>query len=477
MKKENKNYTRNFFLPEDQSLFDYDYVFSASAMWVELGMQDVEATFDLTVRHLPKKRNFLLFAGLEEIVQGILNWKFTPEDINFLLERGIITEKFVPFLKNFKFSGDVFAMPEGTVFFPQEPVVRITGKLWQINLFTFFLMNALTSNTIFASKLARGFLAADDKIYVATCSPVRGHAHEASLKMGRAAYLFGSASGMVPGWARKFDIQYESKARAFHAFIKSFPTEIEAMRAAASIFPDCSVMTDTYEPKQGLKNAITVALEQKEKGNPVFSAMFIDSGETVEDYAKQSLYVRGELDKAGLQEVKITVAGNFEEYKIAKLVELKAPVDKVILGTELIVPGDDPKLEVVLKMAEFVRGGATHPTAKLAQGKISYPGIKQVYRTFESEKLAGDTIGVEGEQLGEPLLRQYIAKGKLVSDLPSLDAIQGYVTSQIKMLPDELRTIEKFSSYDVRFSPALEKLLQEFKKKHITIEADEEHLL
>ncbi len=471
MKKASNKYklppsSNSFFLPEDQPLFDYDYIFSASAMWIELDMHDVEATFDLTVRDLPRHRNFLLFTGLEEMLVGILNWKFNDAEIDFLLARKIITPAFVPYLKKFKFSGDVWAMPEGTVFFPNEPVLRVSGKLWEINLFTFFLINSLTSNTIFSSKLARCFLAAGDKLYVATCSPVRGHAHEAALKFGRAAYLFGSASGMVPSFAKKYNIPFESKARAFHAFIKSFPTEIQAMRAAARIFPNCSVMIDTYDIKQGIRNAIIVALEQKAKKLPVFSAVFIDSGEDVEEFARRARMVRHLLDTSGLQEIQITVAGNFEEYKIKRLVDLKAPVDKVILGTEGIVPADDPKIEAVLKMAEYVQDGVIYPTAKLAKGKVSYPGVKQVFRVFKNGIMQHDVVGLEKEKLGEPLLKQYVVKGSLVKPLPSLNKMKNVVSAELRQLSAGLRAINKQAQYPVRVSWKLENLLKQFRKKH-----------
>lgn len=459
----------HFFLPEDQALFDYDYIFSASAMWVELGMSDVTATFDLFVRDLPRQRNFLLFTGLEEMISGILSWKFTEDDIAFLLERKIITPKLGPYLRDFKFDGNIWAMPEGTIFFPGEPVLRIRGKLWQINLFTFFLMNSLTSNTVFSSKLARCILAADNKLYVATCSPVRGHAHEAALKFGRAAYLFGSASGMVPGFAKKFSIPFISRARGFHAFIKSFPSEIDAFRSVAKIFPDSSVMIDTYDLKIGIQNVIKVCLDQKRKDLPVFSAVFIDSGSDVKDFADQAKFVRSELDRVGLNEVQITVAGNFQEYKIKELIKLKAPVNKVILGTEGIVPADDPKIEAVLKMAQFIQNNKVVQTAKLAKGKVSFPGVKQVYRKFNKQGLmVSDTIGLEDENgAGEPLLVLYVKNGSLTRNLPELDELKEVVQMQLKSLPSKLREINKVYHYPVKISRTLNKLLLEVRNKHV----------
>ncbi|MBT4120622.1 MAG: hypothetical protein HOA57_00840 [Candidatus Magasanikbacteria bacterium] len=464
----NKKRMLHFLLPEDQSLFDYDYIFSASALWAELDMENVTATFDLTVRDLPRNRNFLVFNGLEEMLTGILSWNFTKEDVSFLLKRKIITKKFAKLLSNFKFDGDVWAMPEGSIFFQGESVLRITGKLWQINLFTFFLINSLTSNVVFSSKLARCFLAAGGKTYVATCPPVRGHAHEASLKFGRSAYLFGSASGMVPAFARKFDIPYESKARGFHAFIKSFPYELTAMRELARVFPDASLMVDTYGFESGVDNAIKVALEQKSNNKPVFSAIFIDSGKDVEEFSDRAKYARKKMDRAGLKSIQITVAGNFDEYKIKKLVDLKAPVDKVILGTEAITPADDPKLETVLKMSQFVKEGKITNTAKLSKGKSSYPGIKQVFRKYNKNgQMVEDTIGLHNEKLGGALLKQYIKRGKLSRKLPSIDEIKKYQEKEFKTLSPKLKKIDKSAGYIVKNSKKLEKLMLEVSKKHL----------
>ena len=142
----------HYFLPEDHRLFDYDQIFSVSSMWVELGMENVIATYDLFVRDAPKNRNFLLFGGLEEIIENIKAWRFTKDEVDFLLNNNIIKPKMAKLMRTFKFSGDIWAMKEGTVFFPGEVVMRLTGPIWEVNLLTFFLINSLTSNTIFFSK-------------------------------------------------------------------------------------------------------------------------------------------------------------------------------------------------------------------------------------------------------------------------------------------------------------------------------------
>lgn len=458
-----------FFLPEDQHLFDYDQIFSVSAMWIELGMQNVEATYDLYVRGMPKNRNFLLFGGLEEIVESLLNWHFTKAEVDFLLHNQIITPKMAKLLGNYKFQGDILAMPEGTVFFPEEPVVRITGKIWEVNLFTFFLMNALTSNTIFLSKAVRSFLATQGKIKVVTCPVTRAHSNESSLKFGRAVYLLGAPSAIVPAFARKYNLPTTKvNTKAYHAFISSFSSELEAMRKATSIFPTISFMVDTYNLKQGIKNAITIAKEQRTKGSEIISAVVIDSGKDVKHFADQARYARRQLDKAGFPQIKVNVSGNFTEQRLAELVRLHAPVNGVVICTDLVTSSDDPKMEAVLKLAEFKHKGQVQHAMKLSYGKISYPGRKQVFRVFDKHgRLKQDILGLDDEHLGKPLLEPVVIKGKLQHPLPSLSEIKKYLDSQLLTLPEKLKLIDKTTPYVVNISAKLNHLSKQTKKKFL----------
>ncbi len=468
MKKGQAKLTNHFFLPEDQRLFDYDQIFAVSSMWVELGMKDVVATYDLSVRGLSDHRNFLLFGGLEEIITSIQNWKFTKDEVNFLLKNKIIGSKMAKLLLNFKYTGDIWAMPEGTIFFSNEPVVRLTAPIWQINIFTFFLINALTSNTLFLSKIARSTLATQGKFTVVTCPVTRAHANEASLKFGRAAYMLGSPSGLVPAFARKFNIPFNpTNTKAYHAFIKSFPTEIEAMRAAAKTADNIGLMIDTYDSRQGIKNAITVGLEMKKEKRNVGS-LVIDSGKNVQDFIQQAKYTRRELDKAGLKKTNVVVTGNFEEKKILKMAKANTPISGVIACTELVTSADAPKLETVIKLAEFKKDNKATYSAKLTPGKESYPGKKQVFRIYNKKgKLSHDVIGLDGEKLGKPLLKKIMVKGKLVYKLPDLDSLKKYTLKQLELLPNNLRDIEKKTEYKVLLSKKLKKIISGIKKKHI----------
>ncbi len=464
----NKTINKFFFLPEDQHLFDYDQIFSVSSMWVELGMENVEATYDLYVRGMPKNRNFLLFGGLEEIIEGLINWHFTKAEVDFLLKNEIITPKMAKPLKNYRFSGDVWAMPEGTAFFPEEPLVRITGKIWEINLFTFFLMNAVTSNSIFLSKAIRSFLATKGKIKVVTCPVTRAHSNEASLKFGRAVYLLGAPSAIVPAFARKYNLPTTKvNTKAYHAFISSFSSELEAMKKAVSIFPNISFMVDTYNLKQGIKNAIIVAKEQKAKGQTTLSAVVIDSGKDVKHFVQQASYARKELDKAGFKNIKVNLSGNFTENKLAELVKMKAPVNGVVICTDLVTSSDDPKMEAVLKLAEFTHNGSTQHALKLSYGKVSLPGKKQVFRKLRSGKLAEDTIGLENERLGIPLLSHWVKNGKLIKPLPDLDEIKNYLQNQLEILPEKFKQVEKVYPHKVTISKKLQKLFKTAQTRHL----------
>ena len=406
---------------------------------------------------------------LEEILENIKNWKYTKNEVDFLLKNESITPKMAKLMRNFRFSGDIYAMKEGTAFFSNEPVMRLDGPIWQINLFTFFLINALTSNTIFLSKIARSVLATQGKFDSVSCSVTRAHSNESSLKFGRAAYLLGSPSSLVPTFARKYNLPVSKvSTKAYHAFIKSFPSEVEAMRAATSVFDKLDFMIDTYDVKQGVQSAITVAqeLKKEDKGRTI-GCVVIDSGKDVYDFLRQAKYVRKELDKAGFKKIGITLAGNFEEYKISKLAERDAPITNVLACTELVTSADYPKLEAVLKLAEMRDGNKITYNAKFAPGKESYPARKQVFRKFKNGKMVSDTIAHEREKFGTPLLKKVMTKGKLTYKLPDLDSIKRNVDKQISQLPEKLKDIGKKHKYPVAISPKLNKMMNQLRKKHL----------
>ncbi|MFA5995025.1 MAG: nicotinate phosphoribosyltransferase [Patescibacteria group bacterium] len=451
-----------YFTNKDLHLFELPQIFTASSIWLELAMERQLATFDLFVRTMPPHRNFLLMGGTTEIIQGILNWHYTKAEIKYLLKHNIITPKFSKYLQNFRFTGDVYALSEGTVFFPGEPIVRITAPIIEANVLTMFLINAVTSNTIFLSKVIRGVLAAKDKKFLASAS-LRAQSNESAFKFGRAVYLAGGyGANMIPAFCRKYRLSfYDPSRKTYHALIKSFPTEIAAMRQAATVFPNTmDFMVDTYNFNKGLKNAIQVAVELKKTGNTI-KGITIDSG----DLYRRSVQARKMLNAAGLLDVTITAASNLDEWKIDRLIKKGAPIDKFMALTEMITAKDAPSLEAVYKLAEMQVGNKLIPKAKLALGKISYPGKKQVFRVYQNGVMQHDIIGLEHENLGQPLLKKMIKHGKLISALPTLDEIRNYILTQRQALPVKLYNIKKYYIYPVIVGRAIKKLMKQVVNK------------
>jgi len=452
----------HLFTEQDLHLYEIQNIYTACALWLENKMENQIATYDLIVRDLPKNRNFLLFGGLEEIIEGIRKWKYTKEDVAYLKKAGLATDKLAKYLSKFKFTGDLYSLPEGTAFFPGEPVVRITAPICEGNLFTMFLMNVLSSNTIFLSKIARLRIAAGDKMLV-TGGGMRTHGFEAAMKGSRAGYIAGAVAGF-PGFFRKYNLEpAKVSINAYHAVIKSFPSEKEAFRAAAALYPNnARPMVDTYDFKKGIGNLIVVAKELKKRGQH-FAAITIDSG----DLGERAWYAKRAFCRAGFPEIKITLASNLDEWKIQELMSKKIPVDSFLAQTEVACVSDDPKLEVVFKLAELRYGKMVRPVAKLAKGKVSYPGRKQVFRKYNHGEFDYDIIGLENEGLGESLLKKMINQGKIVYRLPSLDEIKDYTKKQIGQLPQRLRSIDKQYGYKVKVSAGLEKLMSQVKKQEL----------
>jgi nicotinate phosphoribosyltransferase len=451
---------------EDLPLYDLPQIFAASNTWFEAGMKEVIATFDLIVRDMPPNRNFLVLGGLDEIIKGVMNWKYKEEDVQYLLKAGIITKGFADYLRKFKFSGSIKAMKEGSIFFQGEPVIRITAPLIEANLLTMFLMNALTGNSLFISKIIRNVIAAKPKTCLGVAG-LRAQSFESALKCARAAYIAGAIGGnSVPTVARKLEIPLiQPLTVAYHAVIKSFKTEIEAMRVMANLYKGkISLMVDTYDFKEGVRNAITVARELKEKGQSLYGIM-IDSG----DLYELCVQARKMLNEAGFQDVKITLASNLDEFRIKELNEKNVPADAFLIATEAIAVPDAPKLETVYKLAKMKTQNKTTLCAKFASGKESYPGDKQVFRIYEKNKIKKDIIGLENENLGEPLLIDIIKNGELVFNIPSIEEIKEYLKEQITKIPENLLDIKRTHKFKVEVSKNLSLLFNKVKEEHVKI--------
>ncbi|MFH0856692.1 MAG: nicotinate phosphoribosyltransferase [bacterium] len=455
----------NFFTKEDLSLFESAAIFSFCQVLKTRGMENQMATFDLFVRDMPKNRNFLLFGGLEEIINGIINWKFNKEDVAVLLNYGLIKEELAKYLEKFKFTGSVMAMKEGTVFFPNEPIIRITAPIIEANILFMFLINAVSSNTIFMSKAARSVLAAKGKPVFTNGGRAQGF--EAGAKFVRSAYIAGLIPALQLSPLLKYKIPLPEKIikSTFHSYIKAFPSELEAMMAFVEEFPDdeATLIVDTYDFEKGIMNAIKVCEHLKKKNKKIFS-IFIDSG----DLYGRTCRAREKLNSAGFSDVKIMVASNLNEWRVKGLMDKKIPCDSFMAITELATSYDDPKLEIVYKMCQLQDGDKIRQTMKLAPGKKSYPGVKQVFRTKEEDVFKKDIIGLENEKInGEKLLEPIIKEGKLAYDLPHITDIKKYAENQLKFLPDEYKRLETQSNYPVEISNGLSKLTEYTESKMV----------
>lgn len=435
-------------------------------MWHDTGMKDTWATFDLVVRDMPKNRNFLVFTGLEEMVLKLKHFKYLDGQIKLLLKWKLISKKFANYLKKITFSGDMYAMKEGSIFFPGEVIVRITAPLIEGNLLTAFFMTSLCSNTIFSSKFIRSVIAAKDKNVVGP-SPQRSQSFESSFKAQRAGFITGSKNCPSPIVKELMGMPMDDNATiAYHAFINSYESERQAMDVAAKYAKvDLAIMVDTYDYKKGIKNAIEIAKKMDKKGRIL--KIVVDSGNLLEN----ARLVKREINKSKLKNIQIIVASNLNEFKIKKLMDKKIPADTFIVATEAVTSSDDPKMEAIYKICEIIeKDGRVINKMKLSPGKMSLPGRKQVYRKTLKGKWRGDTIGLNQEKnMGTPLLKPIFQKGKLIYGLPSVLEIRDYAKKQLNYLPKKYLEINKTYKYPVKISPKLKKLItrtkQEINKK------------
>jgi nicotinate phosphoribosyltransferase len=432
-------------------------VFAISNLWFKQGIKNNIATYDLVVRNLPKNRNFMILTGIQEAIDGILNFGYSKEMINYLVKSKTIGTEFADYLMNFKFTGEVHAMKEGTIFFPNEPILRIKAPIIEGNLLTAFLINVISSNTIFSTKTIRSIIAAKGKMVIGP-GVIRGQSFESIMKCSRSSYLVGSIIN-CPAFSLKYNIPIIENpvVNAYHAYIKSMSSELEAMREITKEYKNVFLMVDTFNFDKGIENAIKVAKELEQR-NQKLLGIVIDSG----DLEINTKKAKKQFTKHGLNYLKICVASNLDEFKINDLMNKKLPIDSFLVVSELISSADDPKLDIVYKISQIIKNKKTIPLAKLTPCKESYPGDKNVYRIYtNNKKFSHDIIGLESENLGTPLLQLMIKDGKKICNESSLDKIKDYIKSQINLLPKELLSINKFSKYPVKIS---KKLLEEFNK-------------
>ncbi len=407
------------------------------------GKAQETATFEVFVRRMPEPRAYLVFAGLEQAVSDVLRLAFSREQVEAIRRWPIfagVEETFFDDLPGLRFEGEIWAVPEGSVVFAGEPLVRVVAPLPQAQWVETFLLTSLGYPTLVASKAARIVeSAAGRPVY--DFGARRGQGPQSGLLAARASYLAGCAGTSHVEAAIRLGIPCVGTMA--HSWVQSFANESEAFQSFAQVFPEHStVLVDTYNTEHGVRTAAT--------SKPPVKAIRIDSG----DLLVESLEARRLLDASGRNDVKILGSGDLDEFSIHQLLSAGAAYDAFGVGTELITSRDAPALSLVYKLVELNGVGKF----KLSPGKKTYPCAKQIYRFRDSDgRFTHDLVTKADESSeGEPLLRKIVSGGELVSPFPPLDKVREHCRAQLESLPISLRGVAAKPIYPLEYSDALE---------------------
>lgn len=411
-----------------------------------------EAVFEFFVRRLPARRGFLLAAGLEDALDYIETLRFAPDEIDWLKSTGRFRDNFLDYLKDFRFTGDVHAIPEGSVCFPNEPLIRITAPLPQAQLVESRLINILHFQTLIASKAARMVLAAPGKI-LSDFGLRTAHGAEAGLYSARASYIagFAGAANVVAG--QRYGIPVMGTMA--HSYIQVHDDELTAFETFARARPnDVILLIDTYDTEAGARKVVELAPRLKADGI-VIRGVRIDSGDLIASARK----VRGILDDGGLKDVIILVSGGINEDVLQGMMKDRAPIDGFGIGVNLDASIDAPSLDCAYKLQEY-KGT---PKRKLSEGKQTWPGRKQVWRSYGADgRMSGDVLSLETDtQPGEPLIEQVMRGGERLKPAPTLAQIRERAARDLARLPEPIRQLQPGTDYPVKVADRLVTLAKE----------------
>ncbi len=427
------------------------YQINMMQAYLDHGSTDT-AVFEFFARTLPARRGFLLAAGLQQALDFLEDLKFTAGEIAWLKSTGRFKSNLLDYLENFRFSGDVHAMAEGTAFFANEPILRITAPLPQAQFVESRLINILHFQSLIASKAARMRLAAPDKVLV-DFGLRRAHGAEAGLMAARASYLVGFAGTATVLAGEMFGLPlYGTMA---HSFIETFDDETAAFETFARARPDNLVLLlDTYDTEAAARKVVKLAPRLQAAGITI-RAVRLDSG----DLIALSKSVRAILDQGGLAAVTIFVSGGLDEDSLLAFARARAPIDGIGIGTAMTTSTDVPAIDCVYKLQEY----AGLARRKRSENKATWPGRKQVWRRYDADgRMAGDILGLEGsDKAGEPLLQLVMQNGKRTQSVESLDTIRTRVKRELERLPNPLRRLEPGTTYPVEVADELKKLAAE----------------
>jgi nicotinate phosphoribosyltransferase len=429
--------------------------------YYDSGMEGT-AVFEFFVRRLRPERGFLLAAGLEQSLQFLEQLHFSAEELEWLASTRRFSPALLTSLETLRFTGDVHAMPEGTVFFPNEPILRVTAPISQAQLVESRLINLLNFQTLIASKAARSVLMAPDKLLV-DFGLRRAHGAEAGLLAARASYIAGFSGTSTVLAGQHFDIPLFGTMA--HSFIQAHGDEERAFEQFAHAQPDNVVLLiDTYDTEAAAHKVVALAPKLTHAGIHI-KGVRIDSG----DLAEHARRVRRILDAGGLAHVIIFASGDLDEYALRDMLTAGAPVDGFGIGTRLDTSSDIPFLDCAYKLQEY-DGQARR---KRSEGKQTWPGRKQVFRHYDADaRMCGDVVTLESDcQPGEPLLIPVMRCGHRLTT-PDLPAIRLYAEENLAQLPQALRQLQAPYSYPVEIAPALHELAAQVDRATVPCHSD-----
>jgi nicotinate phosphoribosyltransferase len=405
------------------------------------------ATFSLFIRSYPRNRGYFVAAGLADVLNFLEQFSFDRASIDYLRSRGMFTDEFLDFLRDLRFTGDVWAIPEGRLFFKDEPVLEVTAPIVEAQLVETFIINQINLQSLIATKAARCLHAARGRVVV-DFSLRRTHGIDAGMKVARASYLAGFAGTSNVKAGEQYGIPIVGTMA--HSFVSSFENELDAFRAFVTSFPNNSILLiDTYDPLSGAQKAVEIAREMAARGQRL-QGVRIDSG----DLVKLAFEVRRIFDAAGFPEVKIIGSGGLDEYDLADYSAAKVPYDSYGVGTKMGTSADAPWTDIAYKLVEYDNRGVL----KLSTGKVSSPGKKQVLRAYDNGGwLRKDVITLRDEKLPdtEPILKKVMARGKTIAPTQSLDQARSTFLTDFQRLPDPIKAISHPATYPVELSAKL----------------------
>jgi nicotinate phosphoribosyltransferase len=449
--------------PGSSALLTDLYQLTMLQTYYEQGMTDI-AVFELFFRRLPPKaRNFFVAAGLAQVVEFLEGLAFLPDELDWLAGQNRFGRSTIEQLARLRFTGDIWAMPEGTVFFANEPIIRVVAPLPEAQLVETRIMNILHFQTMIASKAARAVLQAPGKLLV-DFGLRRAHGAEAGLYAARATYLAGMSGTATVLAGQRYGVPILGTMA--HSFIQAHDSETQAFENFARSHPDnITLLIDTYDTEAAARKIVQLAPRLARDGIRI-RAVRLDSG----DLAEHARQVRKIFDEGGLGEVKIFASGGIDEFTLRELVSVRrAPIDGFGIGSGMDASYDVPTLDCAYKLQEY----AGRPRRKRSEGKATWPGRKQVLRSYaDNGQMRGDVLALEHERdSGEPLLRQIMRAGQRLPGLETLEQARERCRAELSRLPPALRELDAAPPYPVAVAASLRALADSVDRQQDTTSA------